>query len=220
MSTGDQDTGARVPDRPKLYHIVHVDRLSSIVEAGQLWSDAEVTHRRLPGTAIGNNNIKQRRRKNVLRSHPGLHVGDCVPFYFCPRSVMLYVIHKETDHGQDPIVHLESDLRQTVAWADRRQIRWAFTHSNAGAWYFEDRCDLAKIHEIDWQAVGASDWRQCQEGKQAEFLIERCLPWCLVSRIGVRTIQTSGIASAAIQAAAHRPPVEIRRDWYYWAGGY
>ena len=104
---------------------------------------------------------------------------------------------------------------KTVAWADRNRVRWAFTLSNAGSSYFGDRCDLAKLHEIDWGAVGATYWQHCREGKQAEFLIEQYFPWRLVSRIGVRTIQAANITSAAIQAAAHRPPVQIMTYWYY-----
>lgn len=56
----------------------------------------------------------------MLNSHPGLYVGQCVPFYFCPRSVMLYVIycanHDELSYrgGQGPILHLEADLYETV----------------------------------------------------------------------------------------------------------
>ncbi|HRA20245.1 MAG TPA: GDP-mannose 4,6-dehydratase, partial [Anaerolineae bacterium] len=49
----------------------------------------------------------------------------------------------------------------------------AFTLSNAGARYFEDRSDLGRLGEIDWDAVRARDWRQCKDGKQAEFLLEQ-----------------------------------------------
>ncbi len=63
--------------------------------------------------------------------------------------------------GQDPIVHLEADLRDTVAWADQNRLRWAFTLSNAGSFYFEDRCDLAQLNEIDWDAVEARNWGNC-----------------------------------------------------------
>ena len=82
-----------MPANPKIYHIVHVDRLPSIIADSNLWSDREVRERGIDGTAIGMSNIKERRLGNELDSHPGLRVGDCVPFYFCPRSVMLYVIH-------------------------------------------------------------------------------------------------------------------------------
>ncbi|MDE0333332.1 MAG: DUF4433 domain-containing protein [Defluviicoccus sp.] len=126
------------PPDPKIYHIVHVDRLASIVADGCLWSDAQLQHRARPGTTIGMSAIKQRRLTNPVKCRPGLSVGECVPFYFCPRSVMLYLIHManhpELDYrgGQGPIVHLEADLREAVDWADRNGRRWAFTLSNGG----------------------------------------------------------------------------------------
>jgi len=129
----------QVPNDPKIYHIVHVDRLSSIA-AGGLWCDAEVVRRSAPGTTIGMNAIKERRLNELtLASHPGLFVGECVPFYFCPRSIMLYLIYQRNHpdlayrSGQGPIIHLESDLRQTVEWADTQGLRWAFTLGNAGS---------------------------------------------------------------------------------------
>ena len=107
-----------IPAEPKIYHIVHVDRLPSIIADGWLWCDAEIVRRSPPGTTIGMNGIKQRRLNELtLTSHPDLHVGDCVPFYFCPRSIMLYLIHRANDPelvyrgGQGPIVHLEADLQ-------------------------------------------------------------------------------------------------------------
>lgn len=134
------------PARPKIYHIVHVDRLESVIRDGQLWADSVVNAAQMPGTAIGMSGIKLRRLRDLqLSSHPGLHVGECVPFYFCPRSVMLYLIyranHPELDYrgGQDPIVHLECDFYDAVNFANSAGRRWAFTLSNAGSCYFEDR---------------------------------------------------------------------------------
>lgn len=209
------------PANPKIYHIVHVDRLESIVSDGSLWCDAAIAQRGRPGTTIGMANIKQRRLNNGLSSRPGLKVGDCVPFYFCPRSVMLYVIsrgnHPQLAYrdGQEPVVHLEADLHDVVAWADRHKHRWAFTRSNAGSSYFTDYSDLAKLGDIDWNAVKAKDWRNCREDKQAEFLIERSLPWELIERVGVLSpcIQTQ--TREAMRVATHRPAVELERGWYY-----
>ena len=211
-----------IPAEPKIYHIVHVDRLSSIITDNCLWCDTEIVRRPPSGTTIGMNHIKQRRLNELtLASHPALHIGDCVPFYFCPRSIMLYLIH-QANHpelvyrgGQAPIVHLEADLRQTVTWAEEQGLRWAFTLSNAGAYYFEDRCDLTQLGEIDWNAVQARDWRQRKEGKQAEFLIERQFPWELISPIGVLSQQVHHQASVALQAVIHKPRIEIMDDWYY-----
>jgi hypothetical protein len=82
-----------VPDRPAIYHITHVDNLPSILAAGGLWSDAEMLARGGPAAQIGMSGIKTRRLGLPLKCHPGDHVGDYVPFYFCPRSVMLYILH-------------------------------------------------------------------------------------------------------------------------------
>lgn len=116
-----------VPEQPKLYHIVHVNRLPSIVADSHLWCDREVLRRVEEGselgTTIGMSDIKRRRLGELkLASHPELFVGDCVPFYFCPRSVMLYLIHKANHQdltyrgGQEPIIHLEADLHAVVEW--------------------------------------------------------------------------------------------------------
>lgn len=214
------------PAAPKIYHIVHVDRLPSIIAEGGLLCDAEIVQRQAAGhamgTTIGMSDIKQRRLTRLsLTSHPGLFVGQCVPFYFCPRSIMLYLIHRANHEeltyrgGQGPIVHLEADLAGTVAWANGNARRWAFTLSNAGAFYFEDRANLAQLDEIKWDAVEARDWRGQKEGKQAEFLLEQSFPWDLISRIGVGSQQVYGQVRAAVQAAAHKPHVEIKPDWYY-----
>ena len=211
-----------IPAEPKIYHIVHVDRLASVVADGWLWCDAEILRRSSSGTVIGMNHIKQRRLSELtLASYPGLHVGDCVPFYFCPRSVMLYLIHQANDPdlfyrgGQGPIVHLEADLHKSVRWAKRHGLRWAFTLSNAGSRYFEDRKDLSQLDEIDWAAVRARDWRQCKEGKQAEFLLEGRFPWELIQRIGVLSQAVYHQVSEALRDADHKPVVERKPDWYY-----
>lgn len=211
-----------VPPQPKIYHIAHVDRLPSIVADGFLWCDAEVLRRAPAGTTIGMSSIKQRRLNELhLSSYPDLHVGDCVPFYFCPRSVMLYLIyqgnHPELAYrqGQGPILHFEADLHAAVAWANAQPSRWAFTNSNAGSCYFEDYNDLAHLGKIDWNAVQALKWVQCKEGKQAEFLLEHCFPWHLIERIGVQSPIVYRQVVNALPSNGHRPTVEVRPEWYY-----
>ncbi len=140
---------------------------------------------------------------------------------------MLYFIHKgnrpELTYrgGQGPIVHLEADLRQAVAWANERERRWAFTSSNAGSYRFDDYKDLAHLDKINWDAVRTNWWSGSgiedivKESKQAEFLFERSFPWELVSRIGVRSQHIRNQVKSAIEGSTHRPRVKIRQRWYY-----
>ena len=211
------------PAQPKIYHIVHVDRLASIIADGCLWSDAEVVKRGQPGTTIGMSGIKVRRLALPVECHPGDYVGEFVPFYFCPRSIMLYVIHcanhPELTYrgGQGPIVHLEADLHEVVAWADASGRRWAFALSNAGAYYTQFRSRVDQLDEVNWPAVAAMDFRaaEVKEGKQAEFLVHHEFPWHLVRRIGVSARGIAQQVASAISGVAQRPVVEILRDWYF-----
>ena len=211
-----------VPTRPKIYHIVHVDRLPSIVTDGYLWCDAEIVQRTPLGTTIGMSNIKQRRLNELtLSSHQNLYVGACVPFYFCPRSIMLYLIyqanHPELAYrgGQGTIIHLEADLLASVAWAEQNGRRWAFTLSNAGSRFFEDRCDLRQLDELDWTAIHARDWQSHKEGKQAEFLLEHSFPWHLVERVGVYSRATYQQTVNSLPISSYRTPIAVIPEWYY-----
>src|SRR5208282_3135915 len=163
-----------------------------------------------------------RRLSLPVKCHPGDRVGEYVPFYFCPRSVMLYIIyqanHPEVAYrgGQEPIVHLEADLNAALAWALQESRRWAFTLSNAGAVYTQFRSNAGQLNEIDWEAVAARDWRapEVREGKQAEFLMHEQFPWHLVERIGVSAASVHSRVRAVLGGAA-RPVAEIKQDWYY-----
>jgi hypothetical protein len=217
------------PLQPKIYHIVHADRVASIVQSGGLSCDALITNSGgAPGTTIGAQEIKNMRLARGLTSRPGLLVGGCVPFYFCPRSIMLYMLYKGNSPkiiyrgGQGPIVHLECDLAATVAWAEHQGLRWAFTLSNAASAYFEDRADLAALDEIDWAAVQTSKWSPyfgaasgTADRKQAEFLVEKHFPWHLIERIGVHGAATAATVLHALPVGGHRPPVQVTPQWYY-----
>ena len=211
----------QIPKNPKIYHIVHMDRLESIISDGFLYSYAKVKKSQLPGTNIGMETIKERRLGKTFNSQPSLHVGNCVPFYFCPRSVMLYMFYKKNHPeiayrgGQEPIVHLQADLYHSVNWADQNNKKWAFTKSNAGSYYFEDFNDLSQLNQINWNAVNAKDWRDCQEPKQAEFLIEEHFPWFLVDEIGVYSEVQKNKINAILHTKSHQPPINIHKEWYY-----
>src|SRR6185437_7087483 len=124
-----------VPDHPKIFHITPASKLPRIIEDGELLSDAAIIGRGGNNVPVGMSNIKRARLVRPVDCHPGLMVGGCVPFYFCSRSVMLFMLHKSNHpdldwrEGQEPIVHLEADMREAVSWAERARRRWAFSLS-------------------------------------------------------------------------------------------
>jgi hypothetical protein len=212
------------PARPKVYHITHVDNLARIVESGALLSDRLIAQSGGPVQIIGMTEIKRRRIEKLdVPCQPGTRVGDYVPFYFCPRSVMLYVIHKANHPeltyrgGQGPIVHLEADLHAVIRWADEDGRRWAFSLSNAGASYAEFCSRVEDLDRLDWAAIAATDFRapEVKEAKQAEFLVHERFPFALVERIGVHSAAIRRRALDIIAGATHPPLVEVRPEWYF-----
>jgi hypothetical protein len=82
---------SQVPANPKIYHITHIDNLLKIVTAGCIWSDRQRLKQGFECEVVGMPTIKKRRLEEIeVSCVPGTKVGDYVPFYLCPRSVMLY----------------------------------------------------------------------------------------------------------------------------------
>lgn len=211
------------PKSPKIYHITHAANLPGLV-AGALWSDAERIRRGLPCTLVGMSEIKRRRLEELeVECHPGTMVGQYVPFYYCPRSVMLYLLHRGNNPGltyqggQEPIVHLQADLKTVVEWAGTEGRRYAFTKSNAGARLAEFFAEVDRLDELNWSAIRATVWRDpdLKEGKQAEFLMEKSLPWELVELVGVISERVAEQVIEICRAAVHRPKVVVKPAWYY-----
>lgn len=215
---------AAVPVHPKVYHITHVRNLPQIAQAGVLWSDAKRIELGFACDVVGMSHIKQRRLQEIeVTCHPGTHVGDYVPFYFCPRSIMLYILHMGNHpdlnytEGQRPIIHLQADLHAVVEWAAKKGRRWAFSDRNAGSRVVEFFSDLAKLDELNWPAIATNYWSEptIKEAKQAEFLVHESFPWRLVERIGVCDEAVADQVRRALANADHRPQAAVQRGWYY-----
>jgi hypothetical protein len=213
-----------VPTDPKIYHITHWQNLAQIITAGVLWSDAKRIELGLACEIVGMSTIKRRRLEELaVKCHPGTKVGEYVPFYFCPRSIMLYILHMgnhpELSYrgGQGPMVHLVADLHATVEWARANGRRWAFSDTNAGTRYANFYARLENLDKINWSAVAATDFRDMvvKEGKQAEFMIHEFFPWHLVEKIGVQNDQVLSRVTDALRGPSHTPTVAIERAYYY-----
>ena len=212
-----------IPANPKIYHLTHVDNLQQILRAGALWSDSKRISHGHETTLVGIQGIKQRRLKLPVTCHPGTTVGEYVPFYFCPRSIMLYILHMGNHpdltyrEGQRHIVHMQGDLAATVQWANDNGVKWAFTDRNAGTRYAVFYADLIHLDRINWDAVQAVGFRSDlgKEGKQAEFLVHEAFPWELIEKIGVIDSAMADKIGQMAGNEGHRPVVAVERTWYF-----
>lgn len=200
-----------------IYHITHADNLTNIVHEGRLWCDAQRIARGLGNTNIGYSHIKERRMRHPVTAAAGGTLGNYVPFNFCPRSVMLYVVaqgHENYQEGQQPIVHLVSSV-QTILTTGRP---WFFTDRHADLGYANQFDALDKLDEVDWMVMPLRQWggdQELKEKRQAEFLVHDWCPWEAIEVIGVVNQGIAARVEAAIADTVHKPRVEIHHDWYY-----
>lgn len=200
---------------PDIFHITHVENLAGIIAAGGLFSDSALAAQKNAVTNIGYTQIKAGRLTKPVPSYPGTTVGQFVPFYFCPRSVMLYVVNRGNT-GLPPgcqvdIAHLVS--RVSVA---SKHGQWAFTTMNAAAAFTTQfYTSLNHLSHVQWWAMAQTHWQQCKDERQAEFLVRDFFPWTAVQEIWVHGGPAAQRLQALLQGAHHQPTVHVRPDCYY-----
>ena len=198
-----------------IYHITDLANLPAILAAGGLFSDAAIGA--LPHQVLGYSHIKARRLSEYRVPCCGNRfVGQFVPFYFCPRSPMLFTVNKGSVPGrqagcQRDIVHLVSNVQSGINLGRD----WAISDGNAGAGYTSFYGDLSGLEQLDWNAIRARDWRGVTHQKMAEFLIEHSVPWNLFTEIACYDQRAFQMVSNLLMTAVYRPTVTIKPEWYY-----
>ncbi len=203
-----------------LAHFTPIHHLASIIERGLL-CDTDTAHGLLT-VEVGNRGIKERRRRRAVPVGPRGVVADYVPFYFAPRSPILYSIAMgnvpEYTGGADPLVYL-------VTTADRLAnlgLPILFTDRNAvlkTAHFTQNLSDLDTL--IDWPLMGAAMWNNTpsepdrMERRMAECLVHRQVPWRAIEYVATRTPARAAEAQVTLARFGQGIAVRTKPDWYF-----
>jgi len=203
-----------------LYHFTPIHHLASIIEHGVL-CDTGTAAGRL-AVEVGNRGIKERRRRRVVLVGPRGVVADYVPFYFAPRSPMLYAIAMgnvpEYTGGMDPLVYLVT----TAGRLAKLGLPILFTDRNAvleTAHFTQDPADLDAL--IDWPLMRAKMWNNTpgepdrRERRMAECLVHRQVPWRAIEYVATFSPARAAEAQATLARFSQGVAVRTRRDWYF-----
>ena len=202
------------PAETLIYHITDLANLAHIVVAGGLRSDVAMAGSE--PELIGYGHLKKRRATEIRVGCCGNRfVGEFVPFYFCPRSPMLYTVNQGNTGRpvgcQRTIIHLVS----RVGSALETGAEWAISSGNASAAYASFCKDLGELENLDWQAIRATQWQGMTHEKSAEFLVADLLPWTAIHAIGCHNRVVAAQVAAILDPVPHRPMVSVEPAWYY-----
>lgn len=166
-----------------IYHITHINNLESIISEGGLLAYNAMRTAEIQYTNIAYENIQNRRATFRIPCGAGGVLHDYVPFYFAPRSPMLYAINKGNvpnySQGQAAVIHLVS----SVDYIDAEGLDFVFTDGHAAMTFTDFFDDLNDLGAIDWDVMKSRYWNDTDEDndrkrrRQAEFLVRNFLHW-------------------------------------------
>jgi hypothetical protein len=204
-------------------HMTRIERLPSIVKHGLL-PDNACRQQKIDGVEIGYDHIKRRRTLRIVPCGVGGTLADYVPFYFAPRSPMLYAITRgqvsEEAARTEEIVYLVSST-QTLKAAGLTVIA---SNRHAELDYAEmldhdealDREDF-----ICWPLMMATYWGNTpdqpdrKERRQAECLVHPSVPWPLIETVATKSERARDQAKVVLASAGQPTPVAVRAHWYF-----
>lgn len=170
---------------------------------------------------IGHRNLIDKRGKRIVPISPKGVLNDYVPFYFAPKSPMLYSIYRKNVDGftgkQKDIIYLVSSVETIV----NANIQFAFTNGHAYEIISKFYNQTTDLNKVDWELMGATYWNNTEfdndrmRRRMAEFLIYQFVPAKCILAIVVSDEKTLGIVESIQNKCNTNIKSIIKRNWYY-----
>ena len=191
-----------IPNPVRLFHITAIANLPDVFANGALLSKNSVAANGIGYENIAHQGAQGARAAKLVPNPPCGNVHDFIPFYFAPRSPMLFAINGGRVQGcnlrQADIVHFETTIDLALAHGQP----YVFYDRNATLAYSNPYTDIANLNVIAWDLIteqpqldgycrfwqsNASNQRYVDrmEKRMAEFLVKSNVPLTAVTRIGV-----------------------------------
>ncbi len=217
-------------DTTWIYHITAIENLPGILESGCLYATNHGTNNH---TSIANRDIQSRRSAKKVALSPGGVIHDYVPFYFAPRSPMLYANHNgsfENARPQEEIVH----LRTTAQVIHNNNLPYVFYDQHAATDYATPYNSLNNLDKIDWELFferplignyaqywndrydeNHPKWINRKAVRQAEFLVHKKLDWQNIEFIGTMNKNRTQQVKSILSEFGLETPIETKVNWYF-----
>jgi hypothetical protein len=205
-----------------IMHFTHASNLPGIFAGRCLLADNLVDRSSALQVEAADLEIKTVRKSMQVPLAPYGCVADYVPFYFAPRSPMLYRLHKggvpNYTGGQDPLVYLVSSAEAVAATG----ASFVFSDGNCAAavTYFDS--DLSNIESVvDWEVMQAQMWANTADDpdrrrrRMAEFLVHRQVPIECLTAVVVRSDTMKNQVEGLLASCGCDLAVYVKPGWYF-----
>jgi hypothetical protein len=201
-----------------IFRITHRDNVPWILENGmhsRTGKKFDLTCRN-----IGNVDLIEKRSRRPVPVPPGGTLGDYVPFYFTPFSIMMLNIktgYNVKQVANEEIVIFVSSLRHV----SDKGGKFVFTNQHAyplAAKYFND---LADLDQVDWDLLQRRDFKHDpddpgkKERYQAEALIWKHVPLEALQGVCCYTPAVEKQIQTEIERRDLKFKVAVQQGWFF-----
>lgn len=151
-------------------------------------------------------------------------MADYVPFYFAPRSPMMFAIHMGNvsayQGGIQDLVYLVTSLERLIDLG----LSPVLTDRNAAlsyARFLDFRNQELPSNFVDWPLMRARYWKntpddyQRRERRQAECLVKGEVPWQAFTGVVVKNDYLRRHVAKTLQQAGVSVSVSVKPSWYF-----
>jgi len=206
--------------RSLCYRITHIDNIPLILANG-------IVNKHHPDANskyinIGNPEIIDVRSETLVKIEGYGMIGDYVPFYFTPKSIMLYNIitgywhPKVLKRNRSEIVVIRCFIEKLA-----QLPKWFFTNGQGNDMVSKHYNDLSKIDVVDWDIIHHSDFSK-NDGDydrprryQAEFLVYEKVPLDAIESLNVYNQQAADYVNNILSKTGVELAVNIVPQYFF-----
>lgn len=197
------------------FRIVHIDNIPHILRHGiTLPTSAHANPRYVP---IGDANVIAKRKGRMIG---GKSIGDYIPFYFGPRSPMLYIVQKGSStvrqQRAEDIVYCAVSIETVISenlkgfFTDGHALsRMTQIHKIGKLKDIDQYVDYSDVYSTCW---GYADDTDLKRRKEAELLLADDLPPEMIAGYVVCNEQ---VRQRLIEMGINEQKVAVRAAYYY-----
>lgn len=200
------------------FRLVHIDNIPHILEHGLVRADSPNANSKY--VPIGDQLVIEKRKNRLLETSSWKKIGDFIPFYFGPRSPMLYVIQ----HGYNGVKRIDAEkivycvIRLEDIIRDGIECYFTDGHVLNGLTQVFHRSLLDRVDEfVKYNEVFAYRWDDdenldLKRRKEAELLLENDLPVQYIKGFVVYNLETK---QSLLSMGVDEEKVVVRPNYYF-----
>lgn len=203
------------------YRIYHIQNIQHILQNGLCTKHHPKASKDF--ISIGNSEIIQVRDDTLVRIDNYGYIGEYVPFYFTPKSMMLLNIltgfHKPIvkQYPKEEIIVIRCLINDLS-----NACKFFFTDGQANEKTMTKHYnDINKLHKVDWDIIQKSDFKRDGNDTdktrryQAEFLVHEHVPVNKIESINVYNEKAANFIQKEVAKTDILIPIRITKTYFF-----